>query len=288
MPRSNRLSYLAKTANYTGFTIRILVHPEGGPKALVRCALKGNLRDANMRIFGKYQCAGMLLAACAVLPVWAAPIVSGVPDQAAFDSFAKDVTAAFDYRPLQPDAGGILGLDVSAFGTVAQIHDRDAYHTFTGRNDHVISLGGVQVAKGLPGNLEVGGFIAGVAQGSVTLYGAQLRYKLLEGTPITPSLAFAAHYTGAAGLDDARFRSWGVDATVAQSFLIFKPYAGVGYVWGRLSPRHGIALAPSHPERVRGFAGIRMALLPMLYVGAQYERVGRTNTYSASLGLSIP
>lgn len=230
---------------------------------------------------------GVLIAACAALPARADNLVIATPSQTDFDSFAKDVTAAFDYRPFQPAASGITGLDVSTFGGAARIHDRSAFHAVTGHDDSNIYVGGVQVAKGLPGGWEVGGFVAGVSDNGITLYGAQLRYAVLAGTPVTPSLVVSGHYTGASGIDDFNYRSWGTDVTVAQSLLFVTPYAGIGYVWGRLSPRHGIALEPATADRVKGFAGVRFALLPIMHVGAQYERLGATNVYSLRVGVSI-
>lgn len=258
-------------------------HPPGSVTLIAFETRRDVIMDAIRRLVGLW----ILAAACAALPVRADSLVLRGVDQAAFDRFAKDVTAAFDYRPLLPSAHGMLGLDVSGFGSVAQIHDRAAYRTVTGRRDSTISIGGAQVTKGLPGNMDVGVFLAGVTGNSMTLYGAQLRYAVLEGTPVTPSLTLGGHYTGAAGLDDFSYRSWGLDATIAQSLLMFKPYAGVGYVWGRLVPHHGIVLEPADANQVKGFVGLRLALLPILHLGAQYERLGATNTYSLTLGMSL-
>lgn len=225
---------------------------------------------------------------CAILlPAHAENLRIANPNQTDFNAFANDVTAAFDYRTMQPGVTGLVGFNVSAFGGGIHIHNRDAYKRLTGHDDGSIVLGGVQVNKGLPGGLGVGAFIAGVADNSMTLYGAQVRYALLQGSMLLPSLVVSGSYTGAAGIEDFDYHSWSTDVTLAKSLPFITPYVGVGYVWGHLSPRNGISLQAANADRAKGFVGVRFSLLPLLHLGVEYERVGSTNGLGVRVGVSL-
>ncbi|HEU0197752.1 MAG TPA: hypothetical protein VFQ88_11145 [Nevskiaceae bacterium] len=231
--------------------------------------------------------ATVVILACAMGSAQADSLVIANPNQADFAAVGRDVTAAFDYPSTAPENHGITGLSVGAFGGATRIHNRAAYKALTGHDDDAIFVGGVQADKGLPGGWGVGAFLAGVGDNGITLYGARLHYALLEGTPITPSLVWSGYYTGAAGIDDFNYHAWGTDVTISQSLLVATPYAGVGYVWGRLAPRHGIALDPVHAYRAKGFVGIRFALLPLVHLGVEYDRLGSTNGLSLRVGMDI-
>ena len=226
----------------------------------------------------------------ASLPVHANDLSFGAvpPDQASFNSFAKDVTAAFDYRALGTAAAtGVLGLSVGGFASVTQVHDRNAWKTVTGHDKSSITVGGINATKGLFDGFDVGAFVAGVAGTNATLFGAQMRYALLKGTPITPALAVRGTYTGATNIDDFDYRSYGADISISQPLLLLTPYAGVGYVWGKLSPKGNTYLHDSSYDRAKGFVGLRFSLFGVMQATAEYERLGHDNIYSARLGVSL-
>lgn len=226
----------------------------------------------------------------ASLPAYANDLDFGTvpPDQASFDHFAKDVTAAFDYRALGTAAAtGVLGLSVGGFASITGIHDRDAWKAVTGHDKSTLTVGGVNVTKGLFDGFDVGAFVAGVAGSDATLFGAQLRYALLEGTPITPAVAIRGTYTGATNIDDFGYRSYGADISISQPLLLLTPYAGVGYVGGKLSPNDKRFLHDASADRAKGFVGLRFSLFGLMQATAEYERLGHDNIYSARLGLSL-
>ncbi len=227
-----------------------------------------------------------VLAAAVILPVHADDLQIKNPNQADFNSVARDVTAAFDYRALGPAAAtGITGISVGGFASITPVRDRGAFQRLTGHDTSILTVGGINATKGLPYGIDVGAFVAGVSGTSAALYGAQLRYALLEGTALTPAVALRGSYTGASGINDFDYHSYGADVSISQPLLLLTPYAGVGYVWGHLSPHDG--LNNTSVTRPKGFVGLRFSLLGLLQVTGEYERLGSDNIYSARLGVSL-
>jgi len=207
-------------------------------------------------------------------------------DQTDFNRVAQDVTAAFDYRALGAGApGGLLGFDVSGFASVTPVHDRGAWQRLTGKDTSTLTVGGLNASKGLPGGIDVGAFVAGVAGSGATLYGAQLRYALLQGSLLTPSLSLRGSYTGASGIPDYGYRSYATDITLSQALPLLTPYAGVGYVWGKLTPHDG--LHDVSVTRPKGFVGLRLSLFGVVGATAEYQRLGHDNAYSAQLSIGL-
>lgn len=229
-----------------------------------------------------------VLTLVASLPAYADNLHITTPDQTAFDQVARDVTASFDYHNLSTAAAtGITGLSVGGFASFTPVHNRNAWKTLTGKDPGTLTTGGLTISKGLPGGLGVGAFVAGLSGSSATIYGAQLRYSLLKGTLVTPALTLRGAYTGAANIDDFDYRSYDVDATISQPLLLFTPYAGIGYVWGKLSPKDGIALHDASANRTKGFVGVKFSIFGVLQMMGEYERLGSDNIYNLRLGLAI-
>ena len=197
------------------------------------------------------------------------------PDQAAFDSVAGDVTAAFDLKPMGPSAaGGLLGFSVGAYGSYAPTRDSGAWQRLTGSNTGELSVVGLNVTKGLPLGFDVGGFVAAVPGANGTVFGFQVRDALLEGSALTPALALRASYTGATGLRDFDYRSYGLDLSVSKGFLL-------------LTPNSGLGLQSAHYERPKGFVGLRFSLFGLLDTTAEYDRIGGENVYDLRLGFAL-
>lgn len=234
-----------------------------------------------------------VLSVAAVLTVFAVPAhadnfrIATPGDQADFNSVAQDVTAALDDRAFDvSSSNGPLGFDVGGFASVTKVHDSGAWQRLTGNDVSNITVGGLDINKGLIGGLGVGAFLAGVSGTSATLYGADLRYHVLEGSAITPTLTLRGTYTGAANAGDFDFHSYGANATLSQTFLLFTPYAGLGYVWGKLSA-NSYGLQDANVKRVKGFAGLRLWLFHVVQATIEYQRLGHDNGYSARLSVGL-
>ncbi len=209
------------------------------------------------------------------------------PSQSDFHAVAGDMTAAFDYKPLEPsDAGGVTGFALGAYGSYAPTRDSGAWSRLTGDPSDQIGVAGVSARKGLPFGIDVGGFYGWVADTDAHVYGGDLRYAVLAGSALVPAVALRASYTGASNLGDLSYRSYGVDASVSKGFPFLAPYAGIGYVWSTIKADGQYHLESESIDRVKAFAGLRLALGP-LETTAEYERLGSNNVYDLRFGVSF-
>jgi hypothetical protein len=131
------------------------------------------------------------------------------------------------------------------------------------------------------------GFIAQVGGSSGTVYGGELRYALLQGSAVNPAITLSGNYTGASGLKDFGYQSYGANLAISKGFLLLTPYAGVGYIWSDLSPRSGLGLQDAHVRRPRGFVGLQVPLFTIMAATLEYDDVGGVNSYNLGLGLSF-
>lgn len=209
-------------------------------------------------------------------------------DQAALAAAAPDIAAAFEFKPLGPAAAtGVLGFSVGAYGGITPVRDAGAWRRLTGRDPGNLSVVGIDADKGLPLGFDVGGFVARLPDAAGTVYGGQLRYALLEGSAVNPAVALRASYTGASGLRSFNYRGYGVDLSVSKGLPLLTPYAGVGYVWTRVSPKAGTGLSRVDVDRPKGFVGLRFAPLGVIGVTAEYDRIGADNVYNLRFGVSL-
>lgn len=226
-------------------------------------------------------------AVAAVAPAHALDFSITNPNQADFNTVAKDLTAALDYKPIEPvAAGGITGFSVSAFGSYAPVTDSGAWQRLTGEDVGGIGLVGLSATKGLPLGFDIGGFYAGVPGTDARAYGGQLRYAILRGSAVTPAIAVRGTYTKASGLQDFGYDSYGADITVSKGFVLLTPYAGLGLVHSEVSAAPKDNLDDADRTQAKGFAGVRMSF-GLFEATAEYERLGSSNVYNGRLGFSF-
>ncbi len=227
------------------------------------------------------------LAALAAVPVHALDFTIATPSQGDFDKVAKDITAAFDYKPIEPvAAGGISGFSVGAFGTYAPVQDSGAWKRLTGEDIDGIGVAGISATKGLPFGFDIGGFYAVVPGSDARVYGGQLRYAILRGSTAVPAVAVRGTYTKASSVGDFGYDSYGADVTVSKGFLLFTPYAGLGLVHASVTADARYTLGDAGSTQGKGFGGVRMNFGPF-EATAEYERLGSNNIYSGRLGFSF-
>ena len=214
-------------------------------------------------------------------------ITSPAPAQDDFHTVARDITAAFDYKALEPsDAGGITGFAVGAYGTYAPTRDSGAWNRLTGDKLDQLGVVGVNARKGLPFGFDVGGFYGFVPGSDAHVYGGNVRYAVLPGSTLLPALALRGSYTGTSNLGDIDYHSYGIDASVSKGFLFLTPYGGLGYVWSNTRAAGQFGLQSENIDRVKAFGGLRASLGP-LEATAEYERLGGNNAFNMRLGLSL-
>lgn len=234
----------------------------------------------------------------ALLCLSAAPAFAGGPDfsvscavpgtcQSDFREVTKDITAVAGYKALGPaEATGITGIGVDAYGAYSSTQNKAAWQNLTGTNVSGVGVAGVAVQKGLPFGFDVGASYVAVPGTSARLWGVEVRYAILQGGVAEPAIAVRAAYTGSSGIDNFKFSTTSVDASISKGFAIVTPYAGAGWVRGKADPDASTGLKDETVNRAKLFAGMRVSFV-IFELTPEYERIGDNNSYNLRLGFSF-
>ncbi len=115
-----------------------------------------------------------------------------VQDQ--FKLFTEDLTAALSYKAVAPATPlGVTGFDLSVGLAGTRMKNSNIWQLATGTDLNILPVPKLQVAKGLPFGIDIGGFYTAVPGSNIRLYGAELKYAILEGSTLTPALAVTVH-----------------------------------------------------------------------------------------------
>ncbi|TJY59343.1 hypothetical protein E4T66_13165 [Sinimarinibacterium sp. CAU 1509] len=216
----------------------------------------------------------------------------GVTCQSAFEGAVEDISAALNYKALAPaESTGLLGFGIGAFVNYTPVENKSDWKQLTGTNVDFVGMAGVVVSKGLPFGFDVGAFYTAVPDTSVSAFGAELRYAILEGGVAEPALAVRGAYTATSGIDDFDYEAYSVDMALSKGFTFLTPYIGAGYVWSTATPQGTVTEAPFNLRKVdvdheRIYVGLRVTLA-ILELTPEYERQGDNNGYSLRLGFSF-
>lgn len=205
--------------------------------------------------------------------------------QADFRDLSRDLSAAVSYKAVVPiEALGIAGFDMGVEVSATELEHRSAFDTATsGSAPSTLYIPKLHVHKGLPAGIDIGAFYASVVDSNVDLWGAEIRYALIEGGPVTPAVGVRATYSELSGVDQLELSTKGVEVGISKGFTFLTPYAGVGRIW-----------TDSNPENVPNLRSEEFAE-NKIYVGAninfiagnlafEVDRVGDTVSYSAKIG----
>ena len=205
-----------------------------------------------------------------------------------FALITKDLTGGLNFKSLHPaETTGITGIGVGVTFSYTKTAERPAWERMTGSEVNFLPVAALKAVKGLPFGFDVGAFYSTVPGASAKLYGAEVRYSIIDGGVATPAVTVRAAYSTVAGVDDFDFETKSVDLAVSKGFTLFTPYAGVGQVWGEAEGKGSFAaLGNPDTKETRTYAGLRIGL-GLLDITPEYERVGDNDSFSLLLGLSI-
>lgn len=205
-----------------------------------------------------------------------------------FALITKDLTGGLNFKSLHPaETNGITGIGAGVTFSYTKTAERQAWKDMTGSDVNFVPVAALKAVKGLPFGFDVGAFYSTVPGASAKLYGAEVRYSIIDGGIATPAVTIRAAYSTVAGVDDFDFETKSVDLAVSKGFTLFTPYAGVGQVWGEAEGKGTFAsLGNPDSKETRTYAGLRIGL-GLLDITPEYERVGDNDSFSLLLGLSI-
>ncbi|HBR96035.1 MAG TPA: hypothetical protein DD979_01490 [Gammaproteobacteria bacterium] len=149
-----------------------------------------------------------------------------------FRTLSEDLAAATSYKAVSPaEPLGLLGFDIGLELTATKL-DKDIFEDASAGDWDLgyLPLPKVHAHKGLPFNVDVGAFYAGAPGTDISLIGGEIRYSLLEGSIISPALAFRLTYSRLEGVDELELENTGIEVSISKGFAMLTPYAGVGSI----------------------------------------------------------
>lgn len=231
------------------------------------------------------------LAALAVVPRAAMALdvdfdFVGDPQQADFRSVTEDLAAAFNAKSLSPaEPGGVTGFAIGVYAAYVPTDDSGAWRRLVLEDVDEVGVVGVIAQKGLPFGIDVGASYATVPGSDARLFGAELRYAILDGSLATPALGLRGSYSRLNGVDQMDYDAYGLDLSMSKGVGPLTPYAGVGYVWSRFEPDPQFNLRDEDVDEARVFIGLRLSSL--LGITPEYERLGDRNSYNLRFGFAF-
>ncbi len=208
----------------------------------------------------------------------------GTLSQDEFLRLSRDMGAAIAYKGVTPAGSlGVLGFDVGVEVTDTRLEASNAFsRAGAGGHSHLV-IPKVHVHKGLFGGLDIGAFVGGASDVSASVFGADLRYAIVDDGLAAPAVALRLSGTKAAGLGDLAVSTIAVDMMASKKFALLTPYAGVGYV--RVHSRaSGTALAEARFNQGRVFGGVNLNLVAV-NLALEAEKMGGNTSLSAKIGL---
>ena len=206
-------------------------------------------------------------------------------NQAQFEDFSENLSAATQYTSLAPpEALGPLGFDVGLAVSVTDIQgslfDLASDDDFSGGS---LIIPRIQVQKGFLFGLDIGASLGAIPDTDATLVGGEVRYSIVRGDVVTPTVSIRATHSEVLGLDDYSLRSSGIELGVSKGFLILTPYASVGIVHSKGDPDSidGLSSETFNQTKVTIGAVVNIGVA----LTAEVANIDDFQTYSAKLGI---
>ncbi|HYW90879.1 MAG TPA: hypothetical protein VFA95_00195 [Gammaproteobacteria bacterium] len=234
----------------------------------------------------------LLAAMTLAVPVAHASNVEHVDQlsQSQFRGLSEDLGGVLSYKQLQPAAPeGALGFGLGVDASYTRVRNDAAWKQVTGSSVSGVPTVRIRASKGLPYGFDVGAFYGTVPGSNINAFGAELRYALLRGGPLSPAVGIRGSYTRLNGVSQLSFNTRSLDLSASKGIAFVTPYAGIGRVWVDSTPEGSAAQAGLHGETLKQshvFGGVRLSLIPASLT-LEIDRTGSVNTYSARLGFGF-
>jgi hypothetical protein len=219
-----------------------------------------------------------------ISPAYAADFTSiGALTQDEFKRLAQDLGAAISYKGVTPATPlGAAGFDVGVEVTDTRMQNASVFSLAGAGSPSHLVVPKLHVYKGLFGGFDIGGFFGGVSEVSATVFGADLRYALIDDTLTTPAVAVRISGTKASGLGDLSMSTAALDVMMSKKFTALTPYVGAGTVRVQANAR-GTGLAEERFNKGRFFGGLNVNLVAVNFA-FEVERMGSNTSLSAKAG----
>ncbi len=202
--------------------------------------------------------------------------------QAEFSKLSQDFTSAASYKGVIPATPlGITGFDLGVELSMTQLGDSAVWKK-SGADISTLVMPKLHVHKGLPFNIDLGASLVAVPNSDIKLMGMEARYAFIEGGIAIPAVSVRGALTKLSGVSQLDLDTKSLEFMVSKGFVMFTPYAGVGRVWGSVTPNVG-NLKKVSPTANKLFAGLN-ANFGLVNLAAEVDRTGDNDTVSVKLG----
>lgn len=204
--------------------------------------------------------------------------------QTEFKLLSEDLGSAISYRGVIPaEPLGITGFDLGLEVTATSIENTAAWDlASSGDAPSTLYLPKLHVHKGLPLNFDVGAFYTSVPSTNIRLWGAELRYAIMEGGVALPAVAVRGTYSSLDGIDELDMDTKGLELSISKGFAMLTPYAGIGTVRVTSTP-HVVGLSEESFSHSKVFAGVNLNL-GLLNMDLEGDKTGDNTSYTLKLG----
>jgi len=218
----------------------------------------------------------------------------------AFNSLCKDLGQGLNFIQLTPpDPYGLVGFDVGAELTLLNINQGSEYWKYATRDMQqppLLPVPKVQVQKGLPFGLDVGAIYAYIPQSNVKLIGGELRWAVMKGSFVKPSIGIRASYTRLMGVPHLNFQTESIDASISKKIAIVTPYIGLGEIFAQgeanfdytdenTGENVSVDFKSKGISETRVFAGLRVSLFFISITGE--VDISRIPSYNIKLSAGL-
>jgi len=203
-----------------------------------------------------------------------------------FKSVVKDVAAILNSKSLTPaEPYGVTGFGLGVYASYVETDDPRAWQRLTGEDIDEIGMVGLVAQKGLPFGIDLGASYSWVPGADAKLFGAEIRYALLDGGVATPAIGLRGSYSKLSGIDDIDNDSYGLDMSISKGIGPLTPYAGIGHVWSKFEVDPQFGLDDEDVDDTRFFLGLRLSAL--FGITPEYERIGDRDVFNLRVGFAF-
>jgi hypothetical protein len=117
----------------------------------------------------------------------------------------------------------------------------------------------------------------------MTLWGAEVRYAILDGGTVTPALGLRGTYSKLSGINELDFHTTGLELLISMRLTIFTPYAGVGQIWTTSEPVGVPNLKKEEFTQGKYFVGGNLNF-GLINLALEADKTGDAPSYSAKIG----
>ncbi len=205
--------------------------------------------------------------------------------QSDFRNLSEDLGSALSYKGIAPaEPLGVTGFDLGLEVTQTSLAKSAAlWQTISGNNISNLYVPKLHVTKGLPLNIDIGGFFSTIPTTGISLYGGELRWAFLPGSTTMPAVAVRGSLTKLNGVSQLSLDTKGLDVSISKGFAMFTPYAGIGQVWTNSTPEASTGLTKESFTQSKLFVGGNLNL-GITNLAAEYDKTGAAKSISVKLG----